>query len=56
MWRSNISIRETPQKYDVNEIKITCMLKGTVKSRKVDYEQIVEDIELLARLGYLFFI
>lgn len=56
MWRSNISIRETPKKYDVNEIKITSMLKGIVKSSQVDYEQIVEDLELLARLGHLFFI
>lgn len=32
------------------------MLPGTVKSRKVDYEQIVEDFELFAKSCHLPFI
>lgn len=37
----------------MNGIKGICVLVGMDKSKKVDYEQIVEILELFTRLGHL---
>lgn len=37
----------------MNGMKGICVLVGMGKSKKVDYEQIVEILELLTRLGHL---